>query len=225
MKKGLLILPVLAFLAVSCGDFYTLKSSNAKNIGPIKGRAPYTSVEKYYGFIDPAATPDGNYKGKKAYYLYFWVPAAIDEVGVAMYSPVTDKPGKSDFVGPKYEANYAKDSKSFFDTYVVLERMAVIDPTKIKDAASAPCQLLDENDDTSEIDANPAGQQYNSVLRVKTSTDNPTKALVRSVYRITFTSFRGDVKGSFLAQVGTNIPGVKVASSLAELHKLVNEAK
>ena len=225
MKKVLLLLPVLAFIAVSCGDFYTLKSSNAKNIGPIEGRLPYTSVVKYYGFIDPASSPDGSYKGKNAYYLYFWVPAAIDEVGVAMYSPVTDKPGKSDFVGPKFEANYSKDAKSFFDTYVALERMAVVDAAKIKDAASAPCQLLDENDDSSEIDANPAGQRYNSVLRAKTSLDNPAKALVRSVYRITFTSFRGDVKGSFLAQVGTNIPGVKIASSLSELHKLVNEAK
>lgn len=223
MKQFSLFALVLVFLS-SCSGFYSLKSSHSGGFGPFKGQAPYSSVEKYYGFISPSSKPDGIYKGKNAYYLYFWVPAAIDEVGIGMYSPSTDMPGGSDFTGPKFKESYNADKKSYFDTFVALERIAIIDAAKIKDGNGAG-QLLGENDDTSEIPANPGGQKYNSVLRVKTDTSNPTKALVRSVYRITFTSFRGNVKGSFVAQVGTNIPGVKIASSLSELHKLVNETK
>ncbi len=223
MKKILIPVFLLGF-AVSCtSGFYKLDSSNSIGYGPVSFNAPYTSVVKYFGFVDPGSKPDGNYKGKSAYYLYFWVPAAIDEVGVAMYSPATVDPSDDDFVSASFKKNFGQDKTSYFDTYLALERMAVLDAAKIKDGNSAATQMLDTNDDTSEIPANPGGSHYNSLLRVKTSTSDPTKALVRSVYRITFTSFRGNVKGSFVAQVGTNIPGVKIAASLDELHKLVNE--
>lgn len=227
MKKfSVVALMLTVAFMVSCGGgFYTLKSSRMGGVGPLAARLPYTGLVNYFGFIDPAAKPDGMFKGKNAYYLYFWVPAAIDEVGIAMYSPATSNPGGKDFVGPKFKEQYAKDSKSFFDTYIALERMMVIDAAKIKDGAKAPTQMLGENDDTSEIPRNPGGQAYNSILRIKTEAANPLKALVRSVYRITFTSFRGNVKGSFVAQVGTNIPGVKIAATLEDLHKLVNDKK
>ena len=55
--------------------------------------------------------------------------------------------------------------------------------------------------------------------------NNPSEALVRGVYRISFTSFRSNVEGSFEATIGTNVPGVKIAASLEELHELVNGNK
>ena len=52
------------------------------------------------------------------------------------------------------------------------------------------------------------------------SSANPTKSLVMGLYRIGFTTYKkGEVNGSFLAQVGAPIklPGVKIASKPEEL--------
>jgi predicted small secreted protein len=229
MKKRFVIGVFAAIAAValsSCSSqMYTLKSSNSKTVMGKTVNAPYANVVNYFGYVAPEVKPAGNYKGKDAYYLYVWVPAVIDELGVSMYSPVDAKPGSGDFVHPAFESNFKKDPNAFFDTFLALDRMVILDAAKIKDGASAAVMPLGTNDDTSEIPANPAGRQYNSLLRAISDTKSPTKALVRSVYRITFTSFRGNVKGSYLVQVGTNVPGVKIAASLDELHKIVNEAK
>ena len=179
----------------------------------------------YSGYGGSDVHPDGKNNGKDAYYLYFWVPAVIDEVGVCMYSPSGGaNPGGGDFKHSLYDQKVASDPASFFDTYLFLERMSIVDPAKIQQGGF-PVGLLDSNDDSSEMPANPSGAHYNSLLRVKTESTSPTKALVRGVYRITFTSYRGAIRGSYVATVGTNIPGVKMAASLAELHKLVNEQK
>lgn len=218
-------LSLFALLAVASAGFVScgggLKSSIRKGFGPLSMRVPYAKYVNYYGYVSSDIQPDGKYKGKDAYYLYFWVPAVIDEVGVSMYSPADKKPGSSDFKHPKYDAGIAKDAKAYFDTYLALERMDIIDPAKIKSGGKA-ISLLETNDDSGELPANPGGSRYNSLLRHKSQAGDPLKALVRGVYRITFTSFRGKVAGSYIATVGTNVPGVKIASSLEELHKIVN---
>ncbi len=203
---------------VSCGG---LKSSRQKGFSIFKFRAPYVSKVNYFGYVSKDIKPDGKYKGKDTYYLYFWVPAVIDEVGVCMYSPADMKPAEGDFQHPKYAENIAKDAEAFFDTYLVLERLAIIDNKKIKNGGKV-FSLLTTNDDSGELHKNPAGRKYNSLLRHVSQVSNPLKALIRGVYRISFTSFRGSVQGSYIAQVGTNIPGVVIASSLKELHEKVN---
>lgn len=203
-------------------DDYNLKSSKSKGIGPMKVSLPYVKYNKYYGYVDKGAKPEGKYQDKDAYYLYVWVPGAIDELGISMVSPAKGKPGKKDFKHDYFKQGMKKDKKAFFDTYLVLDRMDVIDPKKIN-AGGKVLDTLQTNDDSSELDKNPSGRKYNSLLRHESKIGSPTKALVRGLYRVTFTSFRGDVQGSYMATVGSNIPGIKIASSLDKLHGLVNK--
>jgi hypothetical protein len=198
-----------------------LKSSISEGVAGVEVNVPYASYTNYYGFVESSAKPDGKYKGKDAYYLYAWVPAVVDEIGVSMVSPAINKPTDSDFVGSNYSNSLEKSPEKFFDTYLVLDRLDIIDSTKIKQGGKS-LQTLTYNDDSSELPNNPAGQSYNSLLRQTSEVGNPKKALVRGVYRISFTSFRSAIEGSFEATVGTNVPGVKIAASLEELHKLVN---
>ncbi len=222
--KRLLTIALMALAGVSLASCATggLKSSNSLGYGPVSMRAPYASYSQYFGYVSPDVKPDGKYKGKDVYYLYFWVPAVIDEVGISMYSPADKEPSDSDFKSPAYDAGMAKDKDAFFDTYIVLDRMDILDPTKIKDGGKV-FSTLQTNDDDSEMPANPSGSHYNSLLRHVSEVSDPMKALVRGVYRIGFTSFRGNVQGSYIATIGTTIPGVKVAATLDELHKIVNE--
>lgn len=211
---------IMALCIGSCSGT-GLRSSTVKGFGPFTTNVPYVKTVDYYGFVDPSIRPDGQKNGKDAFYLYFWVPAVIDEVGVAMISPAKGSPGSGDFKHPRFDDLYGGDRGSFFDTYIFLERMDIINAASIKNGGRA-ISLLDSNDDSSELQANPSGSRYNSLLRVKSEVASPTKALVRGVYRITFTSYRGAIKGSYIATVGTNIPGVKIAASLNDLHNLVN---
>ena len=215
-------LVTIPFMLTAClGGTFTLKSSMTKGAGPAQVRIPYANTVDYFGYVSPSVKPDGKYKGKDTFYLYFWVPAVIDEVGVSMYSPADKAPGANDFKHKLYDTEIAKDADKFFDTYLVLEKLKIFSPEKIKKGGSV-MSTLKYNDDTGEIPANPGGRKYNSLLRHKSEVSNPLKALVRGVYRVSFTSFRGSVQGSYIATIGTNIPGVKIASSLEELHTLVN---
>ncbi|MDC7218717.1 MAG: LipL32 family surface lipoprotein [Spirochaetales bacterium] len=225
MKRKLIaVIFAVAAIAMTGCSTTGLKSSHTKGIGPVSTRLPYLNMVNYFGYVSPDVTPDGEYKGKDAYYLYFWVPAVIDEVGVSMYSPADKEPAEGDFQHGLYEELIAADSEAFFDTYLVLEKMSIIDPAKIKDGGEA-LSVLATNDDSSEMPKNPAGRKYNSLLRHVSEASDPLKALTRGVYRISFTSFRGSVEGSYLANVGTNVPGVIIASSLEELHDMVNAAE
>jgi hypothetical protein len=222
---GLMVIAAVAAVALSCGGGgggSYLRSTIQKTVGPTTIRVPYLKYVNYYGYVGQDIRPDGQKNGKDAYYLYFWVPAVIDEVGVCMYSPAGgDRPGGNDFKHARFDEKIAGDPDSYFDTYLFLERLSIIDSSKIRNGG-IPVSLLDSNDDSSDMPANPSGSRYNSLLRVKTSVGSPTKALVRGVYRITFTSYRGAIRGSYVATVGTNIPGVKIASSLEELQRLVD---
>jgi hypothetical protein len=186
-------------------------------------RIPYTDIQSYYGFIKPGAAPDEVKGGKKMYYVYVWIPIAAPEIGVRMISPVPDsmKPTDKDYVSATYKEN-ATDTKSFFDTWVTLERAT--DVLKIDDVAakakSAKWVTIDKNDDSSEMPAQPSGSKYNSLMRITSNPSDPMKSLVMGLYRIGFTTYKtGEVQGSFLAQIGSpvKLPGVAIAANPADL--------
>lgn len=181
-------------------------------------RVPYTDLSSYYGYIKPGAAPDETKNGKKMYYVYVWVPIAAPEIGIRMVSPVPEgmKPADKDYVTDDYKANM-EDTKNFFDTWVTFERADGI--FKIEDVAakakSAKWTTIESNDDSSEMPAQPSGSKYNSLMRITSDTSNPTKSLVMGLYRIGFTTYkRGEVQGSFLAQIGApvKLPGVAIAA-------------
>ena len=79
---------------------------------------------------------------------------------------------------------------------------------------------IDKNDDSSEMPAQPSGSKYNSLMRITSSTSDPTHSLVMGLYRIGFTTYKtGEVQGSFLAQIGApvKLPGVAIAAKPADL--------
>lgn len=191
-------------------------------------RVPYQDVISYYGHVAPGGKPDEVVGGKNMYYLYLWVPAVAPELGVRMASPVKAvgaKPEKADFVAPDFTA--VADSSDYFDTWVRVERcLAAINPEDI----TKPCERwvsFGENDDSSELPAQPSGSKYNSVMRITSTPSDPLKALVRGMYRIGFTTYKvGDVKGTFVAQVGApvKLPGTAIARNPADLASAVAAA-
>ena len=186
-------------------------------------RVPYTDIQSYFGYIKPGAAPDEVVGGKKMYYVYVWIPVAAPEIGVRMISPAPDsvKPSDKDYVTADYTANATEKTK-FFDTWVQLERAEGI--LKLEDVASkaktAKWTKIDSNDDSSEMPAQPSGSKYNSLMRITSETSNPTKSLVMGLYRIAFTTYkRGEVEGSFLAQIAApvKLPGVAISADPATL--------
>ena len=192
-------------------------------------RVPYTDVVSYYGYIKPGLKPDEEKGGKKYYYIYVWIPAAAPEIGVRMISPVPEgmKPAETDFVSAPYKENMA-DSKSYFDTWISLEKAAgVTSKEGVKEKAKgATWNMIEQNDDSGEMPAQPSGSKYNSLMRITSDANNPTKALVAGLYRIGFTTYKvGEVNGSFMAQLGApvKLPGVLVAGSLEEMIALLSK--
>lgn len=202
----------------------TLTSSVTKGFGFAKVAAPYANSVNYFGYIDKSSAPDEKIKGKSAYYIYVWVPAALDELGVRMISPVGDlaKPEKADFVQDNYTKKNKSDPDKWFDTWLRVERMSIIDPKNIKNAKKS-LQVLGNNDDGDDTYEEERHAKYNSLVRIQTKLNSPTKALIRGLYRIALTTYKtGEVEGSFVATIGANVPGIKIATSLEELDKLVN---
>lgn len=188
-------------------------------------RVPYTDMMSYYGYVKPGAKPDEERDGKKYYYVYVWIPAVAPEIGVRMISPVPDKmePGEGDMMASDYKENMS-DKTNYFDTWISFER--ALEVTNAADAATkgktAKWISYGNNDDSSELPAQPSGSKYNSVLRITSEASDPMKSLVAGLYRIGFTTFKtGEVQGSFIAQVGApvKLPGVKVAKTLEEISK------
>lgn len=208
----------------SGGGLPDLTSSVTKSLGFTKVSVPYANSVNYFGYIDGDVKPDAQINGKDAYFIYMWVPGALDELGVRMISPVGDlaEPEKGDFVQDNFSAKFKSDDDTWFDTWLRVERMDVVDPASIAQGGKV-IQVLDEDDDGDDTYEEKRHSQYNSLVRIQTEVGSPTKALVRGLYRISLTTFKkGKVEGSFVATVGTNIPGVKLATSLAELDGLVN---
>lgn len=192
-------------------------SSIEKKIGPVKKRVPYTDIVSYLGHAAPN-TEDEVKDGKKFYYIYLWVPAVAPELGVRMMSPATKVKVKNPIKGSTYDANAS--SKDFFDTYITLERSDIFTKDKIKDAKDATWYTLAKNDDSGDMPKQPSGRKYNSLLRYKSNTGDPLKALTKGLYRIGFTSYKkGEVNGTFLAQIGSPIklPGVVMSNTIEGL--------
>jgi hypothetical protein len=203
----------------------TLTSSKKTGFGFASVRAPYVENTNYFGFIDESLKADAVIKGKNAFFLYLWIPAVADEIGVRMISPVGDlaSPEEGDFIHPNYDKANKADPEQWFDTWLRVERMDVIDPANIK-TGGKPLNVLDEDDDGDDTYEEERHSKYNSLVRIESETNNPTKALVRGLYRITLTTYKkGDVAGSFVTTVGSNIPGIQIAESPEKLHKLVNQ--
>jgi hypothetical protein len=222
----------VALLATGCGggssrSLPTFESeTGAQTKLGVTIRPPYTSMNSFYGFVEKGQEPDEKREGKNFYYLYVWVPAYAPELGLRMISPVPGdlSPAEGDFVGGSWEANNA-DRETFFDTYITFERAAGLSADGIKGAATASWKRIDWNDDSSELPPQPDGRNYNSVLRIESNRNDPLRSLVRGLYRIGFTTFkRGEVQGSFLAQIGApiDLPGVVIGRTPAEVHAKVN---
>ncbi len=216
---ALLVIGSMGFVnAQKLGKFGGLTE---KKIGPKTIKVPYTDMVSYLGYAAPG-NEDETKEDKKFYYIYVWIPAVAPELGVRMMSPVGKAKIKKAINSKAYESNAS--SKEYFDTYITLERSDIISKDKISEDAvnSANWFVLARNDDSSEMPKQPSGSKYNSLLRYKSEAGNPQKALTVGLYRIGFTTYkRGEVKGTFLAQVGAPIklPGVVMAKTIAELKK------
>lgn len=221
MKRLILILALaLAVVAPSqaqkLGKFGSLTE---KKIGPKTIKVPYTDVVSYMGYA-AKDTEDEIIDGKKFYFIYLWIPAVAPELGVRMMSPVGKTKIKNATKSEDYTAN--ADSKDYFDTYITLERSNIVSADKISvdGVKGAKWISLAKNDDSSEMPKTPRGTKYNSLLRYKSVVGNPLKALTVGLYRIGFTTYKkGEVKGTFLAEVGApvKIPGIVMAKTIEAL--------
>lgn len=215
--KILLVFALTTPLISKAQKLKSFESSIEKTLGPITKKIPYTSVTSYLGYAS-SGTEDEIKDGKKFYYLYVWIPLVAPEIGVRMVSPANSFKNKKAIIGSTYSEN--KNSKEFFDTYITLEKSNITSKDKFSDTAKATWTTLAYNDDSSELPKQPNGSAYNSLLRYTSTTDHPTKALTRGLYRIGFTTYKtGEVNGTFLAQLGAplKLPGVIVARSIEEL--------
>lgn len=194
-------------------------------------RVPYMSVVSYLDYVKPGIEPDEVNEGKKFFYVYIWVPIAAPEIGVRMISPVPEKfkTKKVEFITQAYLDN-ENDKSSYFDTWISFERAGGILSVDniLEKAPTANWTRFDSNDDSGEMPAQPSGSKYNSLMRISSDINNPLKAIVIGLYRIGFTTYkRGEVQGSFLAQIGApiKIPGIVIAKDLESLVKMVKENK
>ena len=203
-------------LAQKVGKF---GSSVEKRVGPKKVRVPYTDVVSYLGYAE-AGSEDAIVEGKKYTYLYVWVPAVAPELGVRMVSPADGKKIKDAIKAGNYDSN--SNSQEYFDTYITLEKSNITNQSEISASSkeNATWTILARNDDSGELPKQPSGKKYNSLLRYESQASDPLKSLSVGLYRVGFTTFkRGEVKGTFLAQIAApvKIPGVIVSRDVAEL--------
>ena len=216
----IILLAVIVLFSTSNVKAQKLKafgSSIEKKVGPISKRVPYTDVVSYLGHA-AVDTEDEVKDGKKFYYIYVWIPAVVPELGLRMISPAKGLKVKNAIKGASYDDIAASDD--YFDTYITLERSDIVSKDKIGNAKSATWHKLASNDDSSEMPKQPSGSSYNSLLRYKSEAGNPLKALTTGLYRIGFTTYKtGEIKGTFLAQIGSPIklPGVIMAKTTEEL--------
>ena len=223
----ILIALLIVFLAtekLSAQKLKVFNSSITKKIGPKKIAVPYTDVTSYMGFASPG-TEDEIKDGKKFYYIYVWIPVVVPEIGVRMISPAASIKAKNILQSQEYIDN--SDSKDYFDTYITLERSNIFTKQGISEdgVANASWNTLARNDDSGEMPKNPGGRSYNSLLRYESNLNDPLGALTVGLYRIGFTTYKkGEVSGTFLAQVGSpvKLPGVGVAKTISALLEQIN---
>ncbi len=228
MKKFLLITMTLFFSLIffhaDAQKIGTFGSSVTESAGPVTIHIPYHDVISYLGYVSKG-TEDEIRNGKKFYYLYVWIPAYAPELGVRMMSPANNVKVDNPIVSKAYEEN--KSSKDFFDTYITLERSDIFHPEDVteENVKNADWIILDSDDDSREMPKQPNHKRYNSLLRYGNLNGSADEALIVGLYRIGFTSYKkGDVKGTFLAQIGSpvKLDGVAIAKTIEELRKQMN---
>lgn len=227
VTKTLLIVGFSLLISFTCSaqkKMGKFGSSISTKIGPKTIRVPYSEVISYMDYAEPGSE-DEIKKGKKFYYIYIWIPKVVPELGIRMISPVGDNVVKDAIQTEAYLAN--KDSKDYFDTYIRVEKSLIFKPEKVtaENIKSTTWLLLDHNDDSREMPPLPNRKKYNSLLRYKSEVGKPLAALAVGLYRIGFTSYKtGEVKGSFLAQVGSpmKLNGVVMAKSIDDLIEQIN---
>lgn len=222
---GVVLIAALSMSNVTAQKLGSFGSSTTKKVGPKTIAVPYTDVVTYLGYA-AKDTEDEVVDGKKFYYLYVWVSAVAPELGIRMMSPVGKTKVKNAIESQGYLDN--KDSEDYFDTYITLERSNIVEKDKISEDAIAKAKwtVLERNDDSSEMPKNPKGSKYNSLFRYKSQVGDPLKALTVGLYRVGFTTYKkGEVNGTFLAQIGSPIalPGSGVAKTIPELLKQINK--
>jgi len=222
---GVICIILLSTNTLSAQKLGSFGSSISKKIGPKTIAIPYMDAITYLGYA-ALGNEDEVKDGKKFYYLYVWIPAVAPELGVRMMSPVGGTKVKKAIESKAFVEN--KDSKDYFDTYITLERSTIISKDDISEEgiANATWYTLASNDDSSEMPKDPKGRSYNSLLRYKSSVDDPLKALTIGLYRIGFTTYKtGEVIGTFLAEVASPIklPGVGVAKTIEDLLEQINK--
>ncbi|MDA9150963.1 Lipl32 family lipoprotein [bacterium] len=221
-----LVLLILVFATekLSAQKLKTFNSSITKKMGPKKIAVPYTDITSYMGYASPG-TEDEIKDGKKFYYIYVWIPVVAPEIGVRMMSPAGTIKSKKIVTSADYTEN--SDSNDYFDTYITLERSDIFTKQGISEegVANANWNTLARNDDSGEMPKNPGGRSYNSLLRYESNLNDPLGALTVGLYRIGFTTYKkGEVSGTFLAQVGSpvKLPGVGVAKTISALLEQIN---
>jgi hypothetical protein len=228
MKKLLIAIFTIALaFGASNAEAQKLKAFGAemgkKRILTKTIRVPYTDVTSYWGYMEPGMPADEEKNNKKFYYLYVWIPVAAPEIGVRMISPVPSKPTPEE--GDIFSSNWEKnkdDKETFFDTWISFEKaIGVVSKEGIVEKAkNAEWRRMGFDDDSYEMPKNPNGARRNSLVRIESKVSDPMGALVIGLYRIGFTTWKtGEVKGSFLAQLGAPIklPGVKISPTIEGL--------
>ncbi len=233
MKKILIVVALFLFFTkgIKAQDLPTFDADlGKKTVFGHEVRIPYTDVRSYFGFIKPGMVADEERGGKKYFYLYLWIPAAIPELGIRMVSPVPKdlSPEKLDYVMDEYKEN-STDHSSYFDTWICLDKSDVFfnDSNFVENVKNAKWTTMAQNDDSGELPKQPSGNKYNSLMRISSNTSSPEKSLVKGLYRIGFTTYKtGDVKGSFIAQIGAviKIPGTVITKSIEGM-KAILDAK
>jgi Surface lipoprotein of Spirochaetales order len=232
MKKIVLtclIAVIMASGAMAQAKLGKFGSSITKQVGPKTVAVPYTFSSVYLGYAKKG-TEEAVIDGKKCYFIYVWVPLVAPELGARMISPSkTVKTPKGAVVSQSYKDNNGATNENYFDTWIALERSNIVSVDNItpEKVSGATWIRFANNDDTSELPAQPSGSKYNSVIRYQSVASDPLKSIAIGLYRIVFTTYKpGDVEGSFYAEVASTIklPGMYIGT-LPEIMDQIKNAK
>ena len=161
---------------------------------------PYDHVAGYFDAIlndQPADSTDGKHN---FYFLYFYVPVEVNEIGIRLISPVPAyaSPQPGDFETDAYESR--KKQETYFNPGFVLEQRIVMNVESKEEITWVP---IGKNNDSDELLAQPNGKHTNALLRVH-DTVYPA-----GIYRVRFFSeMDKDISASYLIQAGT-VPAIK----------------
>jgi hypothetical protein len=195
------------FIAVSFVSSIVCES-NAQRLDRFGGvnKYSYNKIVTYFGYADSLSKPDEVRNDTGYYHMYFWLSDSVAELAARMISPVpvVVMPDRGDLVSENYYAN-EKDKTYYFDPWISIERANGI--TEQKDIAKSKSSTwiqLGFNDDSNELFAQPSGNHYNSLIRIKRRNDIGQKPFTPGLYRVRFTAYKkGKVRGSYLLQIGT----------------------